>query len=101
MSSSNILAVGQDPMLLKTRSQILRAEGFAVVPILSLSKAIGYPLAGDFDLTCYATLFPCKLGNASSNGYENTLTLPSLRLRRIPASTIHSWTQLLRVIRKA
>jgi hypothetical protein len=46
----------QDPVLLKTRSQILRAEGFAVVPILSLSQAIGYLLEGDFDLILFMPL---------------------------------------------
>jgi CheY-like chemotaxis protein len=61
MSSSNILAVGQDPVLLKTRSQILRAEGFAVVPVLSLSKAIGYLLEGDFDLILLCHSIPVQI----------------------------------------
>jgi CheY-like chemotaxis protein len=61
MSSSNILAVGQDPVLLKTRSQVLRAEGFTVVPVLSLIKAIGYLLEGDFDLILLCHSIPVQI----------------------------------------
>jgi DNA-binding response OmpR family regulator len=61
MSSSNILAVGQDPVLLKTRSQILRTEGFAVVLIFSLSQAIGYLLEGDFDLILLCHSIPVQI----------------------------------------
>jgi CheY-like chemotaxis protein len=61
MSSLSILAVGQDPVLLKTRSQVLRAEGFTVVPILSLNKAIDYVLEGDFDLILLCHSIPVHI----------------------------------------
>jgi DNA-binding response OmpR family regulator len=61
MSSSSILAIGQDPVLLKTRSQVLRAAGFAVVSVFSLSKAISHALEGDFDLILLCHSIPVQI----------------------------------------
>lgn len=61
MSSSVILAVGQDPVLLKTRSQILRTQGFAVVAVFSLSKAIDRLTEGDFDLILLCHSIPVQI----------------------------------------
>jgi len=35
-----VLAVGRDPVLLETRSQVLQAAGYGVVQELSLEKAV-------------------------------------------------------------
>ena len=50
MPHTHVLAVGHDPMLLETRSQVLREAGYTVVSTISLSKSIVYFLDGDFDL---------------------------------------------------
>jgi len=45
-----ILSVGEDPMLLETRSSILRSAGYAVAAELSSRDAMNHFPDGDFDL---------------------------------------------------
>jgi CheY-like chemotaxis protein len=45
-----VLAVGRDPVLLETRSQVLQAAGYTVIPEHSLKKAVARFREGDFDL---------------------------------------------------
>jgi CheY-like chemotaxis protein len=45
-----VLAVGYDPVLLETRSQVLEGAGYTVVVIRSLKRAVTEFLEGDFDL---------------------------------------------------
>ena len=49
LPSATILSVGQDPELLKTRSLVLCANGYAVESC-SIGEAIQHFRAGDFDL---------------------------------------------------
>jgi CheY-like chemotaxis protein len=50
MRHVHILAVGQDPMILSTRSAILRSAGHIVVPASSIGESIELFLDEDFDL---------------------------------------------------
>jgi CheY-like chemotaxis protein len=61
MSSSTILAVGHDPLLLKTRSQILREAGYTVVSVPSPSRAIACLLEGEFDLIMVCHSIPVQI----------------------------------------
>lgn len=45
-----VLAVGRDPLLLETRSQVLRNAGYIVVSVQSVKDAFDQFRAGDFDL---------------------------------------------------
>src|SRR6185312_11160967 len=45
-----VLTVGNDPVLLETRSQVLRTAGYIVVSARSIKQAITKFLEGDFDL---------------------------------------------------
>jgi DNA-binding response OmpR family regulator len=45
-----VLAVGQDRLLLETRSQVLRSAGYSVVSALSIDQALKHFRAGDFDI---------------------------------------------------
>ena len=44
------LTVGRDPLLLETRSQVLRSAGYTVVSELSIEKAFKDFRTGDFDI---------------------------------------------------
>lgn len=50
MSSTLVLSVGFDRILLEPRNQVLRSEGYLVVAAYSLRAAVDYFSAGDFDL---------------------------------------------------
>ncbi|HEY6971030.1 MAG TPA: hypothetical protein VJA94_17600 [Candidatus Angelobacter sp.] len=50
MSGVVALAVGYDPVLLQTRTQVLKSAGYTVVAEQSLKRAIARFLEGDFDL---------------------------------------------------
>ena len=50
MSSTLVLSVGFDRMLLEPRNQVLRSAGYLVVAAYSLRAAVDYFRAGDFDL---------------------------------------------------
>jgi hypothetical protein len=50
MLQTVLLAVGHDPLLLKTRGQVLQAAGYIVVLTHSLKEAKATFLHGDFDL---------------------------------------------------
>jgi CheY-like chemotaxis protein len=56
MPHTLVLAVGRDPVLLETRSQVLQGAGYTVVPELSLKKAVVRFRDGDFDvvLLCHS-----------------------------------------------
>ena len=60
MHHTVILAVGHDPVLLDTRSQVLRKTGYIVVSTLSLPKAVAYFLEGDFDLVLLCHSIPVQ-----------------------------------------
>jgi CheY-like chemotaxis protein len=45
-----VLMVGQDRVLTETRSHILRAAGYTVVPAFTLQQAMDEFVSGDFDL---------------------------------------------------
>ena len=50
MGHVHILAVGQDPMILSTRSSILRSAGHYVVPMSSIGASVELFQDEDFDL---------------------------------------------------
>ena len=51
-----VLAVGRDRLLLETRSRVLQAAGYTVIPELSLKKAVSRSRDEDFDvvLLCHS-----------------------------------------------
>ncbi|HEY4679463.1 MAG TPA: hypothetical protein VIJ01_20040 [Candidatus Angelobacter sp.] len=53
-----VLAVGRDPVLLETRSQVLQAAGYTVIPELSLKKAVARFPEEDFDLVLLCHSIP-------------------------------------------
>jgi DNA-binding response OmpR family regulator len=53
-----VLAIGYDPVLLETRSQVLRSAGYTVVSARSLKQAIPQFLEGDFDLVVLCHSIP-------------------------------------------
>jgi CheY-like chemotaxis protein len=54
------LAVGQDPVLLETRSRVLRRAGYTVVPALSVEQALQHFIAGDFDIVILCHSIPVR-----------------------------------------
>lgn len=52
------LAVGRDPLLLETRSQVLRSDGYTVVTALSSNEALQQFRSGDFDLVILCHSIP-------------------------------------------
>jgi CheY-like chemotaxis protein len=59
MPHTLVLAVGHDPVLLETRSQVLQGAGYTVVPELSLKKAVAMFRDGDFDVVLLCHSIPC------------------------------------------
>jgi CheY-like chemotaxis protein len=55
-----VLAIGHDPLLLETRSQVLQAAGYTVIPELSLKKALAKFREGDFDLVLLCHSIPAQ-----------------------------------------
>lgn len=55
-----VLAIGRDPVLLQTRSQVLEAAGYTVVSELSLKNAVAKYTEGDFDLVLLCHSIPAK-----------------------------------------
>ena len=53
-----VLAVGRDAVLLETRSHVLQAAGFTVIPELSLKNAVAKFREGDFDLVLLCHSIP-------------------------------------------
>ena len=84
MPSTLVLAVGHDPTLLETRSQILRAAGYKVVSTLSLNKSIVYFLEGDFDLVLLCHSIPVA-------GRERLARLMREHAPRTPIVTVVSY----------
>ena len=60
MSRTVVLAVGHDPLLLKTRGQVLQAAGYVVVSTHSLKDAMAKFLHGDFDLVILCHSLPVE-----------------------------------------
>jgi len=60
MPHTLILAVGSDPVLLETRSQVLQAAGYTVIPERSLKKAVAIFREGDFDLVLLCHSIPAQ-----------------------------------------
>lgn len=60
MELTVILNVGQDPMLLDTRSIILRSAGYTVESAWSVKQAVTQFLAGDFDGVILCHSIPVK-----------------------------------------
>jgi len=60
MSTAFILAVGQDNLLLNTRSSILRTAGYVVESVMSLTQALNQFLTGDFDLVLLCHSIPLQ-----------------------------------------
>ena len=58
MPCTVVLAVGYNPLLLETRSQVLRSAGYTVVSVCSLKEAISRFLQGDFDLVVLCHSIP-------------------------------------------
>jgi len=84
MPNTLVLAVGHDPMLLETRSQVLRAAGYTVVSTLSLNKSIVYFLEGDFDLILLCHSIPVA-------GRERVARLMREHAPRTPIVTVVSY----------
>ena len=60
MSSTLVLSVGFNRMLLEPRNQVLRSAGYLVVAAYSLRAAVDYFRAGDFDLVVLCHSVPQK-----------------------------------------
>ena len=60
MPHTLVLAVGHDPVLLETRSQVLQGAGYTVIPELSLKKAVARFREGDFDLVLLCHSIPAQ-----------------------------------------
>jgi CheY-like chemotaxis protein len=58
MPHTLVLAVGHDPVLLETRSQVLQGAGYTVIPELSLKKAVARFPEEDFDLVLLCHSIP-------------------------------------------
>src|SRR5690242_13925441 len=56
-----VLCIGKEPMLLQTRTQVLRSEGFAAVSFSELGRGLGQFATEDFDavVLCH-TLRPAE-----------------------------------------
>jgi CheY-like chemotaxis protein len=54
------LAVGRDSLLLQTRSQVLRTDGYTVVATLSSEEALQQFEAGDFDVVILCHSIPAS-----------------------------------------
>ncbi|MBV9075132.1 MAG: hypothetical protein JOZ10_16020 [Acidobacteria bacterium] len=52
------LLVGEDPVVLETRSMVLRSVGYAVVSCLSTATAFGIFVDGDFDVVILCHSIP-------------------------------------------
>lgn len=86
-----ILSVGHEPMLLDTRSLILRAAGYLVESALSIKQAINHLRTGDFDVVVVCHSIPSQerdrlvcLVRASGS------TIPVISVVRMSASDHHS-----------
>jgi CheY-like chemotaxis protein len=60
MPHTLVLAIGHDPVLLETRSQVLQGAGYTVIPELSLKKAVARFREGDFDLVLLCHSIPAQ-----------------------------------------
>ena len=60
MPHTVVLAVGRDPVLLETRSQVLQAAGYTVIPERSLKKAVARFREEDFDLVLLCHSIPAQ-----------------------------------------
>ncbi len=60
MASTIVLAVGLDPVLLVTRSQVLQTAGYTVISVCSLTEAITRFVQGDFDLVLLCHSIPAQ-----------------------------------------
>jgi DNA-binding response OmpR family regulator len=60
MSIAVILAVGEDPTVLDTRSAVLRSAGYIVKPASSPKQAVDDFVAGDFDLVVLCHTIPLE-----------------------------------------
>lgn len=60
MPHTLVLAVGRDSVLLETRSQVLQAAGYTVIPERSLKKAVARFREGDFDLVLLCHSIPAQ-----------------------------------------
>jgi DNA-binding response OmpR family regulator len=60
MSHFVALAVGRDPQLLETRSQVLRNVGYTVVSALSVEQALQSFASGDFDIVILCHSIPAR-----------------------------------------
>jgi DNA-binding NtrC family response regulator len=54
------LSVGRDPLLLQTRSQVLRSDGYTVSSTLSAEQALQQFKAGDFDIVILCHSIPAR-----------------------------------------
>ena len=81
MHHTVILAVGCDPVLSDTRSQLLRNAGYIVVSTISLRKAIACFLEGDFDLVLLCHSIPVQ-------GRERMAQLMREHASRTPIVTV-------------
>jgi CheY-like chemotaxis protein len=60
MPHTLVLAIGRDAVLLETRSQVLQAAGYTVIPERSLKKAVARFRDGDFDLVLLCHSIPTQ-----------------------------------------
>jgi DNA-binding NtrC family response regulator len=54
------LSVGRDPLLLQTRGQVLRSDGYMVSSTLSADQALQQFVAGDFDIVILCHSIPVR-----------------------------------------
>ncbi|HEX4663303.1 MAG TPA: hypothetical protein VH196_02860 [Terriglobales bacterium] len=70
------LSVGRDPLLLQTRGQVLRSDGYTVSSTLLVDQALQQFVAGDFDIVILCHSIPFrereKLAEAIHSRSPNT-----------------------------
>jgi DNA-binding NtrC family response regulator len=54
------LSVGRDPLLLQTRGQVLRSDGYSVSSTVSAEQALQQFKAGDFDVVILCHSIPAR-----------------------------------------
>ena len=86
-SASSIVAlhVGTDPMLLSTRTDVLRRTGLNIVPAASVAEAMKMFLAGDYDVVIVCQSVPADSRRALANlVHSHSSSVPVILITIIP-----------------
>ena len=82
LMSKSILSVSYDAMLLKTRSMLLKGEGYRVVSAMGFEQAVAQCKAGNFDLLILGHTVPDGDKRALIMIFRKHCPAPVLVLRR-------------------